>query len=910
MVRRKRRRSSPPLAVSSDEQLSPSQAYQQFKRQQHYERSLTGQFEQSCGFSFDSFQRDACRALEDDMSVLVAAPTGAGKTVVGEFGVFLARHNHQRAFYTTPIKALSNQKYHDLCDRWGEEHVGLLTGDNSIRPDAPIIVMTTEVLRNMIYADPSRLDGLSHVILDEVHYLADKFRGPVWEEIIIHLPERINVICLSATVSNAEEFGAWLREVRGQCAIIVCEQRPVPLQQHMIVKGKFFDLYSLGKKKKINPELQAWVDGLSRPRYDYSPRRSQQSARGSSASTSTRRSDVVKQLRRRDLLPAIVFIFSRLRCDEAVDMLLNDKVVLTTPQQRKEIRDYVDPLLTAIPHQDWQVLGISRWIQALEAGIAAHHAGMLPLQKEIVEALFVRGLIQVVYATETLSLGINMPARSVVLESLRKFDGSEHVQLSPGQYTQLTGRAGRRGIDKEGHAIVVYQRRQEPTVISSLASKRSYPLYSAFRPTYNMVTNLLRDLNRDNARHILERSFAQYQADSQVVTLARKADRLQKKLREERTHMKCSQGDINDYFQLLTDRDKQRNRSYHEARAQANQRLNHIFQSLRPGDVICYRIKGKQHYEVVVEPLMHNYVTFVSQHARIHDRISDECGEHINVVGHIELHGRHFRKPRERAKISSDLRHFVRNIVYDAPFVADDSMGELALLEEKIRNHPCASCPDLAHHMGASRAWRRQKRKLDAILSDITIHTSTLGHQFDTICTVLEKYGCITRKGVSEFGTMLTRIYSERDLFIALCLERGVWKNLTPEHLAGAVAVAVCDDKEYHSPVPLPGPLDTALSQMVMIYADLAATETQAHAEPTAVPAWDLAVPVWLWAQGCELKEVLDLSGLSVGDFVRILHLIIDMLTQLQHVGNAQLSTTCVSALKLLRKGVVAWSHT
>ncbi|WP_245966611.1 DEAD/DEAH box helicase, partial [Sphaerisporangium album] len=460
---------------------TPAERYAAFRDKHAGSGPALTSFRGLYDFELDEFQLDACRALEAGDGVLVAAPTGSGKTVVGEFAVHLALEQGSKCFYTTPIKALSNQKYNDLVRRYGAKNVGLLTGDNSVNGDAPIVVMTTEVLRNMLYAGSSTLAGLSHVVMDEVHYLADRFRGAVWEEVIIHLPESVRVVALSATVSNAEEFGEWLGEVRGDTTVIVDEHRPVPLWQHMLVGDRLYDLFvDEDNRPRINPSLMRISRdeqrlAQARGRRGYSrPRRS---ANGVS------RSDAIEKLDSEGLLPAITFIFSRAGCDAAVLQCLHAGIRLTTDSERHEIRQIVDERTAHLPDEDLSVLGYLEWRDCLERGLAAHHAGMLPAFKEVVEELFTRGLVKAVFATETLALGINMPARSVVIEKLDKWNGETHADLTPGEYTQLTGRAGRRGIDVEGHAVVAWQPGTDPVAVAGLASTRTYPLRSSFRPS-------------------------------------------------------------------------------------------------------------------------------------------------------------------------------------------------------------------------------------------------------------------------------------------------------------------------------------------------------------------------------------------------------------------------------------------
>ncbi|MFM8895288.1 MAG: DEAD/DEAH box helicase, partial [Actinomycetales bacterium] len=426
------------------------------------------------------------------------------------------------------------------------------------------------------------LTGLGHVVMDEVHYLADRFRGAVWEEVIIHLPDSVTVTALSATVSNAEEFGDWLAQVRGDTDVIVEEHRPVPLWQHVIAGPRMFDLFADDRQQEVNPELVRLArDEVQRER----SHRGRGRRRGRGVLTPWR-SDVIEQLDRDGLLPAIAFIFSRAGCDDAVRQCLAAGLRLTTPQERSQIRSTVLAATRTIADEDLLALEFPEWIEGLERGIAAHHAGLLPMFKEVIEGLFQQGLLKVVFATETLALGINMPARSVVLEKLVKWNGESHVELTPGEYTQLTGRAGRRGIDVEGHAVVVWHWGLDPRSLAGLASTRTYPLRSSFRPSYNMAVNLVGQMGRPRAREVLQTSFAPFQADRSVVGLATSLRRLHEAAAGYREAMTCHLGDFVEYADIrdrISQREKELTRT---AAARRKQAATASLQALRPGDVI------------------------------------------------------------------------------------------------------------------------------------------------------------------------------------------------------------------------------------------------------------------------------------------------------------------------------------
>ncbi len=487
-------------------------------------------FVASLAFPLDSFQLRALDAIDRGASVVVAAPTGSGKTVVAAYALAQALAGGGKAFYTTPLKALSNQKYSELCARFGPHQVGLLTGDNAINGDADLVVMTTEVLRNMIYADSGALARLSCVILDEVHYLQDPYRGAVWEEVIIHASPDVTLVCLSATVSNSFEVVSWIATVRGPTTAIVEEGRPVELRQ----------LYMVGDRSSDGLRLmETFVDGRPNPEAVALDARRAQRARSSYRSRSPfrrpRRREVVERLEIESMLPAIYFIFSRAGCDEAVRQCLSDGVRLTSPEERLQIRALAEAGVEALGDDDLALLGYGAWLTGLEAGLAAHHAGLVPAFKQVVEACFTAALVKVVFATETLSVGINMPARSVVIEKLTKFTGERHESLTPGEFTQLSGRAGRRGMDQLGYSVVLWSPDVTFGEVAALASNRAWELRSSFRPTYNMAVNLVRRYSPEQARHLLNCSFAQYQVNAHVVALEAEVDRLQRIAKDARS---------------------------------------------------------------------------------------------------------------------------------------------------------------------------------------------------------------------------------------------------------------------------------------------------------------------------------------------------------------------------------------
>src|SRR5215831_17247132 len=661
---------------------SPARRYAAFREQQAEDGPVLTQFQALYDFKFDDFQLAACHALDDGHGVLVAAPTGSGKTVVGEFAVHLALTRGRKCFYTTPIKALSNQKYGDLVRRYSPAKVGLLTGDNAINGDAPVVVMTTEVLRNMLYAGSPTLTGLSHVVLDEVHYLADRFRGAVWEEVIIHLPDSVALTALSATVSNAEEFGDWLTSVRGGTTVIVDEERPVPLWQHMMAGGRLYDLFAgpvqhaspSSRRPQVNSELiRITRQDPSRPPGGARPGRrhgrnnaiARRGGRGAARATHPtrlappRRAEVITRLDRAGLLPAITFIFSRAGCDAAVQQCLAAGLRLTAREEADKIARIAAARTADIPEHDLSVLGYQDWLAGLARGIAAHHAGLLPTFKEVVEELFAAGLIRAVFATETLALGINMPARTVVIEKLDKWNGETHAALTPGEYTQLTGRAGRRGIDVEGHAVVLWQQGIDPETVAGLAGTRTYPLNSSFQPSYNMAVNLVGQVGRERASRLLESSFAQFQADRAVVGIARQARRLRDAMADLAVH--CDRGDFAEYARLraeLTQRERELSKHRSAARRAA---VVESLAALTRGDVIVVPGGRRAGTAVVLERASHKaapVVLVLTEHRQLKRLSAAETTDPVVPVEAITIPGRfNPRSPQHRRDLASTMRN-------------------------------------------------------------------------------------------------------------------------------------------------------------------------------------------------------------------------------------------------------------
>ncbi|HSN38001.1 MAG TPA: DEAD/DEAH box helicase [Arthrobacter sp.] len=956
--------------------VSPSESYRASAERAAEAKTYLGGFIRTLAFELDDFQRDACLSLQAGRGVLVAAPTGAGKTIVGEFAIYLALQRGLKAFYTTPIKALSNQKYSELADKYGADRVGLLTGDTSINGDAPVVVMTTEVLRNMLYADSSTLADLGYVVMDEVHYLADRFRGAVWEEVIIHLPSEVQVASLSATVSNAEEFGAWLDTVRGQTDVIVSEHRPVPLWQHVMVGRKIVDLFAGDTSfDEIAPAGEAAVaavgattetaDLTARPGFEVNPEllsmaraesqmnfrgrfghagRNQRNQRNQRQRDDTpqdgqrspvrkaSRPQVIASLDRQDLLPAITFIFSRAGCDAAVAQCVAAGLWLTTEQEQLIIARRVDEAAQDIPSDDLDVLGFWSWRDGLLRGLAAHHAGMLPTFKEVVEKLFVDGLVKAVFATETLALGVNMPARSVVLEKLDKFNGEAHVNITAGEYTQLTGRAGRRGIDVEGHAVVLWQPGTDPASVAGLASRRTYPLDSSFRPTYNMSINLLAQFGRPRAREILESSFAQFQADRSVVGLARQVRGREESLAGFSKAMSCHLGDFTEYSRIrraLSDAEKNASQTSSRARKSVTE---DSLSRLLPGDVVDVPT-GRAPGLAVVLSSDHNsreprpaVMTLDNQLRRIGTQ--DVEGPLAPITRVRIPKSFNAKVPKSRRDLASSVRNALRENRPPAPPSRNDDFGRAAALpnqEKKIadlrrelRAHPCHGCSEREDHARWSERYWKLRQETDGLVRQIQGRTNTIAKTFDRVCGVLSSYGYLETSDagvltISPDGQRLRRIYGEKDLLISQALRLGAFSDLDAAEVAALASVLVYqakrEDRGLRPKMPSVS-LESAVDIVVHEWSALEDIEEASKLPLTGEPELGLVWPIFKWAKGRHLQDVLSGTDLAAGDFVRWVKQVIDLLDQLAKIPSLdpRVSRLCGEAIKLVKRGVVAYS--
>ena len=854
-------------------------------------------------FALDDFQVRAVAALDEGRSVLVAAPTGSGKTVVAEHAVASALRGGGKAFYTAPIKALSNQKYADLSRRHGAGSVGLLTGDNAINGDAPVVVMTTEVLRNMVYASSPALHGLRYVVLDEVHFLQDTYRGPVWEEVIIHLDPQVRLVCLSATVSNAEELAEWISTVRGPTEAVIEERRPVELQ----------NLYCVGDKSSQELHLlPTLVDGRPNPEADRLDDEALHARGGFVRGRprrrffTPRRLEVIDRLHDEGMLPAITFIFSRNACDDARDQCLDAGLRLTTPEERARIRQIVDERTATLADADLDVLGFDRFLAGLEAGVAAHHAGMVPPFKEAVEACFVEGLTKAVFATETLALGVNMPARSVVIERLTKFGGERRELLTPGEYTQLTGRAGRRGIDEVGYAIVLWSPFVPFEQVAALASSRTYALRSAFRPTYNMAANLVRRYPPAEAHHLLNLSFAQYQADRAVVRLEARIERQQQRLERLVQEATCERGDVTEYRRLRAEAEAaRRGRPVGTALDDALARLN-------PGDVVALGGTRVAVLSVAMRkgsPRLH----VVDERGTARTLVPADLDGPPVAVAQIDLPVPYTPNNRTfQHQVADALRRVRRSAAAPPPHAVDEAPDPVDQAVVAASAHPVADCPDRDAHVRASVQAERVARDVEDLRRQVRGRTESLARRFDRVLRLLEAWGYLDGWALTSSGEVLARTYHEADLLVAEALTTGLLDGLDAPSLA---ALASCFTYEHRGRERAPEPrfpsstVRERFARLERLAAELNADEDEAALPLTRPPDAGFVHLAHAWAAGEGLADLLEDELLSGGDFVRNVKQLLDLLRGIADVApDPGTAARAREAADALHRGVVAAS--
>lgn len=842
-------------------------------------------------FAPDPFQLAACTALDEGASVLVAAPTGSGKTFIAEHAIRRARDSGRRAFYTAPLKALSNQKFRDFQQLFGDREVGLLTGDTSVNPDAPVLVMTTEVLRNMIYARSTALENLAFVVLDEVHFLQDEYRGPVWEEVIIHLPLEVSLVCLSATVSNANEVAEWLTTVRGDTRWIVETKRPVPLEHHHTFYDKATGITRIMPTldgSRINDKLKRVVSAPSQSQRGDRRRNKDQRVGPPS------RTEVIEELQQLDMLPAIYFIFSRNQCDEAAKACRRHALSFVTGAEAKRIREIAERHGSRLSDDERRALDFDGFVDLVSSGVAPHHAGLVPAFKEMVEEAFTDGLIKVVFATETLAVGINMPARTVVIDKLTRYTGERHVPLKPSDFTQLTGRAGRRGIDTIGHAVTVWSPFVSLDEVARYATNKTFTLRSAFRPTYNMTVNLVRTHSEREVRHLLNLSFAQFQSNSNVVAIQSRLERRKQALDVAIEKAESSYGDIWAYRRA-------KGLGVDGATRAANDRV--LWDRLAPGDVLFGRVdRGDEKFLVVATAARKRglKVTVLDVRQGVRGLLLDDFDTTPRMIGRIEL--------------SEDFSVWDQNeLKVAAQRLAGYKSRTSGQGGDEVANVGITADPHLRERMRQADNADRIRLDISRIEGDLAGETRSVAATFDRVLDLLRSRGFIDGWSLTPSGRTLAGIFHECDMLIAEVVDSGILDDLAVADLAATVSAFVferraSDEVEHPFPSQMTKQAIEAIEDLSLLIRD---AEEAAGLPTHRFPDNGFARAASVWASGGSLANILDVvPDMGAGDFVRIVRQIVDLLRQIERTTpNPDLASTAGRAARAMYRGLVVGSE-
>ncbi|NMG19922.1 DEAD/DEAH box helicase [Brasilonema bromeliae] len=847
-------------------------------------------------FELDQFQKDAIASLNAGRSVVVCAPTGSGKTLIGEYAIYRALSRGKRVFYTTPLKALSNQKLRDFREKFGFDHVGLLTGDASINRDAPILVMTTEIFRNMLYGTPIGQIGISLVdveamVLDECHYMNDRQRGTVWEESIIYCPREIQLVALSATVANSDQLTDWLNQVHGPTDLIYSDHRPVPLEFHF---GNIKGLFPL-----LNDDKTQINQRLLRKKKKGEKNKSKANVRAEAPSMI----QVLSQLQERDMLPAIYFIFSRRGCDKAVAEVGSD-MWLVDQEEAQQLRWQIDEFLSRNPEA-----GRSGHVGPLYRGIAAHHAGILPAWKVLVEELFQQGLIKVVFATETLAAGINMPARTTVISTLSKRTDSGHRLLNASEFLQMAGRAGRRGMDERGHVVTLQTPFEGAKEAAYLATSQSDPLVSQFTPSYGMVLNLLQTHTLEEAKELVERSFGQYLANLHLRPQREYITHLQTELAQLQAQIAAIDEQDLAVYEKLRQRlrvERLNLKMLQEQAQEARQdELGMMLDFAVSGTLLSLKSKNFTMPAPITAVLVGKtpgsgqtcYLVCLGQDNRWYVATASDVIDLFAELPRIDIPDELVPPPEMPLKRGQSLLgdEYTALITQEIPEASEavfmppevlEQLRRVTAVQEQLEAHPL-------HQSGDAVSLFKRRTQLVELEAEIQLMQAQIEQQsqrhweeFLNLIEILQHFECLDKLVPTRLGQMAAAIRGENELWLGLALESGELDNLDPHHLAAAIAALVTETPRPDSMVrfDLSEEVAEALSKLRGIRRKIFQLQRRYN---VALPIWlefELIALVEHWALGMEWIELCENTSLDEGDVVRILRRTLDLLSQIPHV--------------------------
>ncbi len=967
-------------------------------------KSIKLDFKTIFPYKLDDFQQEAISYLDENKSVVVTAPTGSGKTMIGEYAIYRALIKGKRVFYTTPLKALSNQKFRDFQDKFGQnwredlgvyEEIGLITGDTIINPNAPVVIMTTEIFRNMLYSTPigevgTSVKDVQTVVLDECHYISDMSRGTVWEESIIYCPSHIQLVALSATIGNPQDLCRWINSVRranlqqgkiSECVLVNSDFRPVPLKFYFSHSRGLFALFN-EKNQKLNPQLKKLLTTNHRGRF--------------SPKDCPNVKSIVQQLNNNNMLPAIYIIFSRRGCDQAVESLsyLNlvtveesrkillyllyflmienvelqskiiefakkeheiayNKIIDFIAQGEKAGEALVDYLIEKPIFKERLLrflaehseVARTNQIEPLTRGIAAHHAGILPAWKELVERLFELGLVKIVFATATLAAGINMPARTTVISALKKRSDDGHRLLTPSEFLQIAGRAGRRGMDKVGYVVTVQTPFEGALVASKLAKSPPEPLRSQFTPSYGMVLNLLQKHTIEEAKELLELSFAEYLAEIQLLP---QEDAIASYTREiTKLDINLAQFNSKDIanYEKLKERKKQEKKVLKLfERNWLQQKQKSILPQLEDlaigtildlsrhhkknayemqGVFVNYMMNGNQRFLLCLGKDNNWYLASFTDVIDINGGvIPPSLIEKISLPEMLEIRvGMIAYGNEESVTISQLIDEYAQA---SAP-PSDEITFQIQRIEElegAIASHPLDKIENIAQILKNNRKRQQLKQELSRIQSQYQrykANSSYYWQEFLALIEILREFEALEGYTPTPLGVASATIRGENELWLGLALTSHRLDYLTPHHLAGVITALTTESLRSDTWVsyePSPEVLDALGVQKMDDLHYNPETELWEIRRKLyqAQTRRDISLPVWLekdliglaeaWCLSATWEEICNNTTLDEGDIVRVLRRTVDVLVQIPQVPGLDfnLIQTAKEAAKAMKR--------
>nr|CAD7458150.1 unnamed protein product [Timema tahoe] len=903
-------------------------------------------------FILDPFQKEAILCIENRQSVLVSAHTSAGKTVVAEYSIALSLRDNQRVIYTTPIKALSNQKFREFHEEFKD--VGLVTGDVTINPNASIVIMTTEILRNMLYRGSELMREVGWVVFDEIHYMRDKERGVVWEETLILLPDNVHYVFLSATIPNATQFAEWVAHLHHQpCHVVYTDYRPVPLQHYIFpAGGEGIHLVVDETGQFIEANFNAAMTVL------------QNAGDAAKGDTKGRRGGIVKvsgdsnifkivrMIMERDFAPVIVFSFSKKECETyALQMA---KLDFNTIPQKAMVDEVFNNAMDVLSPDDKKLPQVENLLPLLRRGIGIHHGGLLPILKEIVEILFAEGLIKALFATETFAMGLNMPARTVVFTSPRKFDGKEFRWLTSGEYIQMSGRAGRRGQDDRGIVILMIDEKVSSSAGRDIVQGKADPIYSAFHLTYNMVLNLLR-VEEINPEYMLERSFFQFQNQTSIPELISKFQ----KLEIEHDNVIIPQYDQVSSYCSIQDQLNRLRKQMHSYITKPE----YLVPFLQPGRmvkvinktddfdwgiVVNYKKQksgGKQHNVnplkeepvYVIEVLLHVEGKTDEDFSLARPCPSGKSGEMevvpvvhtiISQISSIRLHiPKDLKRPDNRKSVLKSIQEVKRRFdgkiplldpvddmhIKDSIFL--DTLNKTKAYEERLQEHPLRDHKDLEYFCSLYAKKQEHSEELKKITGELKVAQSVL--QMDELKSrkrVLRRMGYCTDDDVIKIkGRVACELSSTDELLLTELIFNGTFNNLTAPQCAALLSCFVCDEKSSEMPKmseELSGPL-RQMQDMARRIARISNDVKMDMDEETYVSQFKpfLMDVVHAWCHGITFLELCKMTDIFEGSIIRCFRRLEEVLRQLcqaaKTMGNAELDAKFSECIKLIKRDII-----